>query len=996
MRFFVTVFAAMAAASFLRAASSDYERYGSAAWYNAKNNEQHQSNYYGQTSNSSTQVDMSAEKAKLARYFSNISSRPNQNTTWPPSRYSSSSNSSDSTPPAPPSEEAVNLAKAQKGYIPAMKWLAHEYRNRSTHEASVAAVSWFEAAANAGDIESMMWAYYLQMTDREGVKNAPKAIEWLKRAADAGDHNGLDQYSLRLHDGEGVPVNLPEAFRYRLKLAESANDYYDAYMDVAQMYAAGEGVDKNPTKAIEWYRKSMRSQNTLPQNYAAHLALARLLVEYDGGAAKNQAELNEILEPIVSAYPEGAIYYALLKETGELPPQNIAAALEIFRRLSRDSTAPYDLQRLAGEHAGLLSFNQALASGDRAAARAVGLKEIMSLSNFRPLALGFLLIDPTLGKPETNWAFACFEAHQDVPAAQRESALILNAAGNPDEANRRMEQAARAGDIGAIRFLADYHRYVAERADILGRSDGERQTARTWATYGAKQQNIDCMARLGGWLLEDSLLVEEFLAGPMRTEGMGWLTQAVAQKNVFATGRMGEAYLTGNGVSRDETKGVEYLKEAAAAGSDYAKARLAFALYHGTGIAMDKAAALKMLEPVVNARPDAMRWYGEWLIKGDAGRHDDSAGIKALETAAEEGQWESGLLLAKLYHEGRGVPADETKARAALAKAYEYGEDKVELLEAEAYETGVSIAADPEMAKTLYESFGNRNVAKNAGVVAAYFLRIHNLDQTKYWADLGRQEQNAEAIRIGDSLEATARAEAQRIVDAEQSGASTAIDAALGTIENYAAQPPAARTVKSNYNSPATDPNYLLVQQSLPDTPAQRRVLAARDLTAAAQGGWNNAVVAYTELLAADPVRGPRLLKAIRTIMLADAAAGDKAAMMNLVALNTPTNPTEAGLSGKWPQNDHEAIHWAREALLAGEDGGIKYVLAIYRGQTSSHTENPEMLARWETMDSEMPRPMYDDPKFAQRFTLITAFAREHLAPESAEKLGPHGDEPGV
>ncbi|MEO6995519.1 MAG: tetratricopeptide repeat protein [Lacunisphaera sp.] len=993
MRSFITVVAALTAALCLRSASSDHERYGSAAWYNAKNNEQHQSNYYGQTANSSTQVDMSAEKAKLARYFSNISSRPNQNTTWAPSGYSSDSSSSSAPPPAP-SEEAVNLAKAQQGSIPAMKWLAQRYSNGRTHEASVAAVSWYEAAANAGDIESMMWAYYLQMTDQSGVKNVPKAIQWLKRAADAGDHNGLDQYSLRLHDGAGVPVNLAEAFRYRLKYAESSNDYYSAHMQVAQMYATGEGVEKNPAKAIEWYRKSMRSQDTWPENYAAHLALARLLVENGGGVAKNQVELKEILEPVVSGSPEAAGYYALLKETGELPPRDPAAALQIFTRLSQDSSAPYDLQQLAGHHARLLSFNLAITSDDRAGARAAGLGEAMRDSNFRPLALGFLLIDPSLGKPETNWAFECFEAHQDLPAAQRESALLLNAAGYPDDATRRMEQAAHAGDVVAIRFMADYHRYVAERADILGRSDGERQTARTWATYGAKQHDVDCMARLGGWLLEDSLLMVESLAGPMRTEGIDWLKQAVAQKNIFATARMGEAYLTGNGVERDDTKGVEYLKEASAAGSDYAKARLAFAHYYGSGIDMDKPAALKMIEPVVNARPDAMRWYGEWLIAGDAGRRDDPAGIKALETAGDEGQWQASLQLAKLYHEGHGVPADETKAQAALATAYKYGEDKVELLEAEAYEKGTDITADPAMAKTLYENFGNRDVEKNAGIVAAYFLRIHDLEQTRNWVDQGRRERNAEAIKIGDTLEATSRPEAQSIVDAEKSDAPATIDEALSEIEAYAAQAPDARGVDSNYDDPVTDSTYRMVQQSLPDTPARRQVLAARDLTAAIMGGaWNNAVVAYTALLGEDPVRGPRLIKAIRTIMLADATAGDRAAMMNLVVLNSPIDPTESTLSGKWPRNDHEAIHWARQALLVGDDGSIRYVIAIYGGQTSSHTKNPEMLARWETMNREVPRPTFDDPKYEQHVELVTAYAREHLAPESAEKLGPHGDE---
>src|SRR6185312_3144798 len=153
----------------LSAASSDYERYGSMAWSNARSNER--ANDYGSrvTANTNYNVKFSAaEIAAVVRGFGTTSRASETN--WPPRHFD---NESESAPrPPAPTEEEKNLASAKAGNVKAMGWLGDYYLGRGSH--NPVALGWYEAAARAGDGDSMYHAYSMLMTDYYGTKNVPQ------------------------------------------------------------------------------------------------------------------------------------------------------------------------------------------------------------------------------------------------------------------------------------------------------------------------------------------------------------------------------------------------------------------------------------------------------------------------------------------------------------------------------------------------------------------------------------------------------------------------------------------------------------------------------------------------------------------------------------------------------------------------------------------------------------------------------------------------------
>jgi len=87
--------------------------------------------------------------------------------------------------------------------------------------------------------------------------------------------NAIAQYGLGLiyANGEGIEKNLTEAMKWYRKAAEQGNA--NAQNNLGVMYDNGKGVEKNLTEAMKWYRKAAEQGNAIAQN--------NLGVMYDNG-----------------------------------------------------------------------------------------------------------------------------------------------------------------------------------------------------------------------------------------------------------------------------------------------------------------------------------------------------------------------------------------------------------------------------------------------------------------------------------------------------------------------------------------------------------------------------------------------------------------------------------------------------------------------------------------------------------------------------------------
>ena len=86
-----------------------------------------------------------------------------------------------------------------------------------------------------------------------------KQFEELKAEAEAGDADSEYQLGFRYYDGEGVPKDFSKAVRWFRKAAGQSNAHAQYYL--GSCYANGEGAAKNKVEAVKWYRKAAEQSN---------------------------------------------------------------------------------------------------------------------------------------------------------------------------------------------------------------------------------------------------------------------------------------------------------------------------------------------------------------------------------------------------------------------------------------------------------------------------------------------------------------------------------------------------------------------------------------------------------------------------------------------------------------------------------------------------------------------------------------------------------------
>lgn len=113
-----------------------------------------------------------------------------------------------------------------------------------------------EERAAAGDPEgdeSLAWFYD---AGRHVIKDKSRAAGHFRKCADAGLKHCQWRLGVMLDVGDGIPVNVDEAFRYLS--ASAGQDYGRAHASLGLMYATGRGTSVDYKKSMESYRTAAR------------------------------------------------------------------------------------------------------------------------------------------------------------------------------------------------------------------------------------------------------------------------------------------------------------------------------------------------------------------------------------------------------------------------------------------------------------------------------------------------------------------------------------------------------------------------------------------------------------------------------------------------------------------------------------------------------------------------------------------------------------------
>lgn len=121
------------------------------------------------------------------------------------------------------------------------------------------------------------------------------------------------------------------------------------------------------------------------------------------------------------------------------------------------------------------------------------------------------------------------------------------------------------------------------------------------------------------------------------------------------------AYLTGNGLEKNDQLAVRNLRKAVLSGSNRARWMMSYLYKHGIGIDKDLDKSARLLNTAVKYKyPPALFQKATEIVNFETMNNDK--GFAMLEAAEKKRHKASTYLLAKMYHHGQGISEDKFKA----------------------------------------------------------------------------------------------------------------------------------------------------------------------------------------------------------------------------------------------------------------------------------------------------------------------------------------------
>jgi localization factor PodJL len=130
-----------------------------------------------------------------------------------------------------------------------------------------------------------------------------EARAWMKRAAEGGVPDAMNEYGYMFYNGEGGAQDRPAAAQWFRKAAERG--VVDGQYNLAQLYQSGKGVPLNPSEAYKWMSIAANNGADGARAYAADLG-SQLSDEQRARADDAVARFTPISDGVVAAGSESA------------------------------------------------------------------------------------------------------------------------------------------------------------------------------------------------------------------------------------------------------------------------------------------------------------------------------------------------------------------------------------------------------------------------------------------------------------------------------------------------------------------------------------------------------------------------------------------------------------------------------------------------------------------------------------------------------------------
>jgi TPR repeat protein len=226
-----------------------------------------------------------------------------------------------------------------------------------------AAREWYQKAAAAGDSDAMLAYGQMLLDGKGGSKDVTGGLRFMSKAAER-DPAKAYFLAVRYRDGDNVPKNLPKAVEYMRKAADAG--FATSLNDLGVMYALGNGVRQDAAEAVRWYRKAAElgldvAQNNLgfilengdgvPKDLAQAASWYRKAAEQ--GHANAQSNLGTMYlngTGVPKSYTEAVKWYRKAAESGLAVGQfNLGVCYEKGQGVTASYAEAMNLYRKAAE-----------------------------------------------------------------------------------------------------------------------------------------------------------------------------------------------------------------------------------------------------------------------------------------------------------------------------------------------------------------------------------------------------------------------------------------------------------------------------------------------------------------------------------------------------------------------------------------------------------------------------------------------------------------------
>lgn len=470
------------------------------------------------------------------------------------------------------------------------------------------AISWFEKAAEAGSLTSQR--SLARIYSGPGVNNVPdRAFKYAVQAADQGDKECLHMAGIMYMNGYGCQQDFSKAYSYLEKckgepladldmnlaycrvqmndgvidsttfdLLLSAADKGDSAAEqiVADCYANGNGVDKDLSKALEWYLKAAEHDNPYAQ-YTSGV----LLLSGEPPIVQDQTKGIELLKKAAaSGLPAAQFDLGMLYINGTVVEKDAAKGIELLESSSAGGNP------IAQMSLGTIYYQGELVTKD----------DKKALLHMQSAAIQ--------GNAEAQFNTGFFYQNnigtRNLKTEERLSTDELieqnkvsgNAITNEQIAIYWMRKASEAGHAAAQANMA--------MLILNGSAAGSESEAVALLNKASDNGLVDAQYTLGTLYFNGKAGLPKDVQ-----KGVSLVKKAADQGHVMAQMELGMLYLNGDsGIAQDKAAGFKYLKKAADQGLPAAMYYVALCYNNGIGVRANLAETKKWLNKAANQNLD--------------------------------------------------------------------------------------------------------------------------------------------------------------------------------------------------------------------------------------------------------------------------------------------------------------------------------------------------------------------------------------------------------